>query len=136
MITVTLHQVKQSTISEGQVRGHRIHIDRPADKGGADAGPMGGEVLLLALGGCFMSNLIAALQARDHAVRDLKTTVTGELGGQPARFERVVLEVHGTPGDEGALAKAITLAERSCIVANTLKDTLQLEVKRAAAGPR
>lgn len=38
-------------------RSHRVVIDRPAAKGGEDRGALGGECLLVALGGCFMSNL-------------------------------------------------------------------------------
>ena len=37
----------------GQARDHTVTIDRPREKEGTDAGPMGGELLLLALGGCY-----------------------------------------------------------------------------------
>ncbi len=52
-IIVEVRQFDKSATSEGSVRGHRVLIDRPEDKGGLDRGPMGGEMLLLALGGCF-----------------------------------------------------------------------------------
>jgi putative redox protein len=48
----------------GIVRTHRVPIDRPVAKGGTDKGPLGGEYLLVSLGGCFMSNLLAAIRAR------------------------------------------------------------------------
>ena len=54
--------------SLGEVRGHQITIDRPEAKGGQDKGAMGGEALLMGLGGCFMSNLLAAARARDIAI--------------------------------------------------------------------
>ena len=62
-LEVTVRQVQATPTSEGQVREHRVLVDRPAAKGGHDRGPMGGELLLVALGGCFMSNLIAAAAA-------------------------------------------------------------------------
>lgn len=129
-ISVEVRQVAQTTTSEGLVRQHRVWIDRPEAKGGLDKGPMGGELLLLALGGCFMSNLIAAAAARHIAVKDLKAVVRGELGSAPPRFESLTLEVHGQCSDEDALQKLIEIAERGCIVHNTLKPGMKLSVVR------
>ena len=58
-IHATVTQLDHSA-SLADVRGHRLTIDRPQAKGGQDKGPMGGEALLMGLGGCFMSNLLAA----------------------------------------------------------------------------
>ena len=68
-ITVQVLQIDKSA-SRGQVRSHGIVMDRPEAKGGSDQGPMGGEVLLQALGGCFMSNLLAAAAAREVTIRN------------------------------------------------------------------
>jgi putative redox protein len=57
-IHATVTQLDHST-SEGQARDHSLTMDRPQAKGGQNKGPMGGEALLLGLGGCFMSNLLA-----------------------------------------------------------------------------
>jgi putative redox protein len=129
-ISVEVRQVAQTTTSEGLVRQHRVSIDRPETKGGLDKGPMGGELLLLALGGCFMSNLIAAAGARNISVRGLKAVVRGELGSAPPRFESLMLEVHGQCSDEDAMQKIIEIAERGCIVHNTLKPGVRLTVRR------
>ena len=64
VITVTLNQVDDAT-TKAHIRDHNIMIDRPESKGGHDAGAMGGELVLAALGGCFNSNLLAAIKARD-----------------------------------------------------------------------
>ena len=40
-------------------------MDRPEAKGGQNKGPMGGEAMLMGLGGCFMSNPLAAAVARN-----------------------------------------------------------------------
>ena len=37
------------------MRSHQVLVDRPVEKGGADEGPMGGELFLAAVGGCFMT---------------------------------------------------------------------------------
>lgn len=133
-ITVEVSQLEGSSASQGCVRSHNVQMDRPADKGGEDRGPMGGEVLLLGLGGCFMSNLIAAIKARGVAVSGLKTVVRGTLEGNPARFTAATLEVYGAGIPDDEFDKLITVAERGCIVANTLSRALALEVKRAPGG--
>ena len=61
-------QIRQTspTTSETTIRGHRVTIDRPIEKGGTDAGPMGGELFLASVGGCFMSTLLAAIRAHGN----------------------------------------------------------------------
>ena len=87
-VTVDLHRVADTTI-EGSARHHRVAIDRPEAKGGRDRGPMGGELLLLGLGGCFLSNLIAAAKAREVTAEDLAVSVTATLADAPPRFTTV-----------------------------------------------
>ncbi|MEM8665738.1 MAG: OsmC family peroxiredoxin, partial [Pseudomonadota bacterium] len=54
--------------TEANTRGHVTLIDRPEAKGGTDRGAMGGEHLLVALGGCFMSNLLEIVRTREAAI--------------------------------------------------------------------
>jgi putative redox protein len=60
-IRVVLQQILLTT-SEATMRQHKVLVDRSAAKGGTDLGPMGGELFLSAVGGCFMSNLLAAFR--------------------------------------------------------------------------
>lgn len=128
MVTVT--RVQQSSTSEGAIREHRVLIDRPADKGGQDRGPMGGELLLAALGGCFMSNLIAAAVARSVTVEDFTVVVRGTLAAAPPRVASIEMEVRGRAGDLAALDKLVTIAERACIVHNTLLPAVPIKIHR------
>ena len=128
-ITVAVTRVGDTTTSRAQIRTHAVAIDRPEAKGGGDQGPMGGELLLASLGGCFMSNLIAALQARELPADRLTATVTGTLDGQPARFQQLVMEVSADGLSPEELTKAVTIAERGCIVANTLKPVLPVTIR-------
>ena len=129
-LTVTVTQVGETSTSAGTARKHGVAIDRPADKGGHDAGPMGGELLLLALGGCFMSNLIAAARARDAKVRDLRVDVHGTLASAPPRFQSIAMVVQGRADDDATFDKLIQIAERGCIVHNTLAGAVALEIRR------
>lgn len=130
VVSVEVRQIGDTTTLEGVARDHRVIIDRPLGKGGADRGPLGGEMLLLSLGGCYLSTLIAAARARNFDVSDLRAVVRGELGGTPERLQAAKIEVHGESPDEETLQKAIEIAERSCIVTNTLKGSMPVNVKR------
>ena len=70
-------QVSLST-SEASLSA-QVLIDRPQEKGGADRGPMGGELFLASIGGCFMSNLLAAINARKADISEVRTEVTGKI---------------------------------------------------------
>ncbi len=128
MVTVT--RVQQSSTSASEIREHRVLVDRPTDKGGQDRGPMGGELLLAALGGCFMSNLIAAAAARSVMVEGLAVVVRGSLGAAPPRFASIEMEVQGRASDPDALDKLVTIAERACIVHNTLLPAVPIKIHR------
>jgi putative redox protein len=91
-ITVNLNQ-QSPTVSLATIRQHTLLVDRPAAKEGTDEGPMGGELLLAGLGGCFMSNLLAAVRARQAPVSNIQATVTGTLVEAPTRFSAIELKL-------------------------------------------
>lgn len=130
-ISVKLNSVNDAT-TEGQARNHHILIDRPHDKGGHDQGAMGGELLLLSLGGCFNSNLLAAIKARQLPIDDISIVISGQLEGTPSRYESIELIVHSAYEDRSTLEKLVTISERSCIVANTLKNAVALTISLGA----
>lgn len=137
-ISVEVHQ-QSATTSQAAIRRHRVLIDRPAGKGGADQGPMGGELFLAATAGCFMSTLLAAIRAREtgDAVSNVRVEATGTLEQSPARFTSVELRVWADCEDRALLEKLVEVAERGCIMTNTLREPLHLRVRigsRSMAG--
>jgi putative redox protein len=122
-----LTQVDEAT-TKAAIRTHEVLIDRPESKDGKDAGPMGGELLLASLGGCFNSNLLAAIRARELDIDDIRIEINGELEGTPPRYESIDMVVLSDYEDRDMLQKLVTISERSCIVANTLKQGLKLTV--------
>ena len=130
-IKIAIRQTAAST-SEAAVRQHKILIDRPASKGGADHGPMGGELFLAAIGGCFMSNLLAAIKAREAEVSDVQTEVIGFIAESPARFSSVELNITAKHTDRELLEKLVEIADRGCIMMNTLRGKLDIKVRIAA----
>ena len=124
-IRVSMRQVGPST-SEAEIRGHRVLVDRPLEKGGSDRGPMGGELLLAALGGCFLSNLFELIRTRNAPIHEVRLEVVGTLEGTPPRYTAIELVVGATTSEPELLAKFVAMAERACIVANTLKSGIKV----------
>jgi len=97
-VQVQVRQIGPSA-SEGTAREHKAIMDRPAAKGGKNRGAMGGEHLLMALGGCFMSNLLAAIQSREAAVSDVNLTIGGTLESAPPHFSAIAMTVSAAHHD-------------------------------------
>ncbi len=126
-ISVQLKQAGPRT-SETTIREHRVLIDRPESKGGDNLGPMGGELFLAAVGGCFLSNMYAAVSAREAAVSNVQAEVVGRLEGDPPRYEEITIAVSGDYDDLELFQKLVTISERGCIMVNTLRPLLKLHV--------
>jgi len=127
-VQVTVRQIGPSS-SEGTAREHKAIMDRPEAKGGENRGAMGGEHLLMALGGCFMSNLLAAVQSREAEVSHVNVNISGTLESAPPHFSAVEMNISAKYNDKAQMEKLITIAERGCIVANTLKEAVRLTIK-------
>ena len=124
---IRVRQVGPST-SEAIIREHKVLVDRPEAKGGADEGPMGGEYFLTAVAGCFMSTMLAAIRAREADVSEVETLVTGTLADSPSRFTSVSLEVTGNCADSDLFESLVRIAENGCAMVNTLAHGVDFSV--------
>ena len=105
-IKVQITQISATT-SEASMGAHRVLVDRPVEKNGTDLGPMGGQLFLASVGGCFMSNLLAANKARGSEISNVQTEVTGVMSAEaPVRFTSVELSVTAD-GDRELLEKLV-----------------------------
>ena len=131
MAAIKVHlKQKGPTSSTLSIKDHEIIIDRPVEKGGHGEGPMGGQVLLMSVAGCFSSTLYAAAQARDLKIEGLEMEVVGQLSEDlPKRFISLTLNVTGgSCGNEAEFSKLLKIAEKGCIAVNTIKSGLQFKV--------
>ena len=128
----TIEHVHHTT-SRAVVRSHSVLVDRGVPKGGFDLGPDGGEYQLVALGGCFTSHLLAAIRAREAAMKNVHVAVTGTLDGTPERFTGFTVDVTADCGDADLARKLITVASRACQVMNTLRLAAPIEISYQGA---
>jgi putative redox protein len=127
-VKVQLRQISPAT-TEVTVRTHKALIDRPVSKGGTDHGPMGGEFFLASVGGCFMSTLLAAIRAREADVTNVQAEVVGTLVDNPSRFTGVEVHVSADYKDRELFEKLVQIAENGCIMVNTLRGKIDLNVR-------
>ena len=128
---IQVRQVSAST-SEATLRTHHVLIDRPIEKGGTDRGPMGGDLFLASVGGCFMSNLLAAIRARGEQISDAHLEVIGTIAESPARFSALELYVTADGANPELLEKLVEIADRGCIMMNTLRGKLDVRIRIGA----
>ena len=119
-LAAQVEQIGPST-ARASARSHSVMVDRPVPKGGEDRGPLGGEYLLVALGGCFMSNLLAAIRVREAAVSNVRVDVTGTIDGPPDHFGAFTMAISAGHADAELVRKLIAIAARACAVTNTLR---------------
>lgn len=131
-VKATLEAVEQIT-SKATVRTHTALVDRGVAKGGLDRGPAGGEYLLVALGGCFTSHLLAAIAARGAEMNNVRVDVTGTMDGTPERFVGFTLDVSSDSHDADLARKMVTIAGRGCQVVNTLRPVASVKIAYAGS---
>ncbi len=79
-----------------------------------------------------MSNLLAAIKARNAEVFDVQTEVTVTAAESPARFTAIELCVSAECADPELLEKLVEIAERGCTMVTTLRGKLDLQVRIGA----
>jgi uncharacterized OsmC-like protein len=120
--TVTVESIQGQFAVGRQESGPVVLLDRPVDKGGRGLGFNGGHLMLLGLGACFKSVLLAAAEARAIEVRALRITITATEAENPFRYDAIDMAVDldsdASPEQEEHL---LAVAEQGCQVSNTLR---------------
>ncbi len=103
--------------------GHAVALDSDRQSNAAP-GPM--EMLLVALGACTATDVVAILAKKRQKLESLEVVVSGERASEPptvwVKLE-IVYKLHGQL-DEKAVRDAIELSENKyCSVAATLRKT-------------
>jgi putative redox protein len=79
-----------------------------------------------------MSNLLAAAIARDVKLHDARAEIEGDLADAPQRYTAIRMRVSASCEPADQLQKLVTIAERGCIAANTLRAAVDLTVECVA----
>lgn len=122
-LTVQLRNIPDTEAAAGWAGGHTIVVDRPEGKaGGMGLGFNGGQLLALAIGGCFCNDLRYVAQEMGIALETIEVDVELSLRGDPLLADGATMRVRATAADPAAdVAAVIRRAEQDSTVANSLK---------------
>ena len=115
----------------GVARVHSVIADRPDGKsGGMGLGFDGGELLALAIGGCFCNDMQAIADEMGLAIADLEVSVSIDFAGQPSRATDARMSVECSLADGSDPAKLIERAKGITTIGNSLRSGFPVEISK------
>lgn len=118
-MSVELRNIAGTEAALGWAGGHTIVVDR-ADgvAGGKGIGFNGGQLLALAIGGCFCNDLRYVAHDMGAQISEISVTVTVELDGKPLVAKSALMQVSLRTDDGTEPETIIEAAKRICTVSN------------------
>jgi organic hydroperoxide reductase OsmC/OhrA len=121
-MTVKLRAIPETEASIGWAGAHSVVVDRPEGKaGGQGLGFNGGQLLGLAIGGCFCNDLYYVAYETGIRLASVAVDVTVTLEGEPLLVTSAIVQVAIEAADENAdLDALIRRAEARSTVSNSI----------------
>jgi organic hydroperoxide reductase OsmC/OhrA len=128
---VELRNIAGTEAALGWAAGHTLVVDRPEGKaGGKGLGFNGGQLLALAIGGCYCNDLRYAAHELGVEIGEISVTVTLDLEGIPLIATGAVLSVRCETSDGSDPNPVIDRAWSISTVANSLNRGIPTTVAR------
>jgi organic hydroperoxide reductase OsmC/OhrA len=129
-MTVSLRGIPETEACIGLAGIHSIVVDRPEGRaGGKGIGFNGGQLLALAIGGCFCNDLYYVAYEMGITLTDIAVDVTVSFDGTPLRATSAVVQVAVETADETADIEAlIRKAEETSTVSNSISRGVPVRV--------
>ena len=120
--SVHIRTIQNASVGIGWA-GHRtLTIDRETQAGGMGLGFNGGELLLLAIGGCYCNDLFREASKRGMVIKSVQVDVEADWGGEPVRAQYVTLSPRiEAEANEAAILDLITSTDRIAEIPNSLR---------------
>jgi organic hydroperoxide reductase OsmC/OhrA len=121
-MNVSLRNVPGTKAAMGWAGGHTLVIDRPEGRaGGLGLGFNGGQMIALAIGGCFCNDLRYVADAMGVELETIEVDVAIELEGKPLLVTSATMSVHVTAAEGVDVAEVIRRAEADSTVSNSVR---------------
>jgi organic hydroperoxide reductase OsmC/OhrA len=131
-MTVELRNIAGTEAALGWAGAHTLVVDRAEGKaGGQGLGFNGGQLLALAIGGCFCNDLRYVAHARGIALGGIAVKVTLELAGEPLLATAATMSVECDVPQSRERNALISEAERISTVSNSLRAGLPVHIVTA-----
>ena len=123
MISVKLRSIPETEAALGWAGGHSVVIDRPeGTAGGQGIGFNGGEMLALAIGGCFCNDLRYVAHDMGMALVAISVNVSIAIDGSPPMVTGATMQVGIETEDSGAdVAELLRRAKQSSTISNSVQ---------------
>jgi organic hydroperoxide reductase OsmC/OhrA len=129
--TIRYRTLPGTCAAVGRAGNHHVIADRPEGKaGGMGLGFNGGELLALAVGGCFCNDVQALADEMGVKVVDLSVSVSIDFDGTPSRATNVRMDVDCRLDDGADPAPLVERAKRLTTIGNSLRAGIPVEINR------
>ena len=120
--TVDYRLLPGTRAAVGVAGTHSVIADRPRDKdGGMGLGFNGGELLALAVGGCFCNDMQAIADEMALSIADLRVSVDIDFDGSPSRATAARMNVECSLADGSDPSPLIERAKAITTIGNSLR---------------
>ncbi|MFZ0095186.1 MAG: OsmC family protein [Pseudolabrys sp.] len=129
-MSVQLRSIPDTQAALGWAEGHTIVVDRPDGKaGGMGLGFNGGQLLGLAIGGCFCNDLHYVAHDMGIRLASIEVDVTVTFAGNPLIAKNATMRVAVMAADKGAdVSGIIRRAQDVSAVSNSIKRGIPVQV--------
>ena len=120
--SVRVRTVADACVAVGWT-GHRtLTVDRPEQAGGMGSGFSGGELLLLAIGGCYCNDIFREAAKRGIVIKSVQVDVQADWGGEPVRAQNVTYSTRiEAEASEADILDLIEQTDRVAEIPNSLR---------------
>ena len=128
-MTVRLRGIPDTQASVGWAGNHSIMVDRPEGRaGGQGLGFNGGQLLALAIGGCFCNDLHYVAHDMGIELVSLAVDVTVSFAGEPLLATSAAIQVSVEVAGNADCAALIRRAQETSTVSNSIARGIPVRV--------
>ncbi|MGE5564346.1 MAG: OsmC family protein [Bacillota bacterium] len=119
--TIEYRTLPGTRAAVGRAGAHSVVADRPEGRfGGMGLGFNGGELLALAIGGCFCNDMQAIADQMGLTISDLRVSVDVDFAGEPSRASGARMTVECTLADGSDPSRLIERAKAVTTIGNSV----------------
>jgi organic hydroperoxide reductase OsmC/OhrA len=127
--TIEYRALPGTRAAVGRSGVHHVIADRPDCKfGGMGLGFNGGELLALAIGGCFCNDMQAIADQLGLIIADLRVSVSIDFDGEPVRASDARLTVDCTLADGSDPTELIERAKADTTIGNSIREGIPFAI--------
>ena len=119
---VCIRTVQDASVAVGWSEHRTLTVDRETQAGGMGLGFNGGELLLLAIGGCYCNDIFREAAKRGVVIKSVQVDVQADWGGNPVSAQHVTYSTRiEAKASEADILALIEQTDRVAEIPNSLR---------------